>query len=102
VKLQKALDNIPAPRIPELVQGFEGLFERKTFNEALPDCTNQRWLDRFAAARAAHQALTAASRRVDDPSRLGARQLYRELIAVVDGTPCNERIPGGRETFRIR
>ncbi len=85
VKLQKALDNIPAPGIPELVPGFGELFERKTFNEPLPDCTNQRWLDRFAATRAAHRALTAASRSVDDLSRLGARQLYRELIAAVDG-----------------
>ncbi len=84
-KFQTVLDNIAAPGVPELVPGFVGLFERKTFHEPLPDCTNQRWLDRFAAARAAHQALTAASRRVDDLSRPGARQLYRELIAAVDG-----------------
>jgi hypothetical protein len=63
VKLQKALDSIPAQGITELVPGFAELFERKTFNEPLPDCTNQRSLERFAAARAAHQALTAASRR---------------------------------------
>lgn len=85
VKLQKALDNVPAPGITELVPGFAELFERKTFNEPLPDCTNQRWLDRFAAARAAHQMLTAASRSVDDLSRPGTRQLYHELIAAVDG-----------------
>jgi hypothetical protein len=84
-KLHKALDNIPAPGIPELVPGFAGLFERKTFKEPLPDCTNQRWLDRFAVASAARQALTAASRNVDDLSRPGARELYRELIAAVDG-----------------
>lgn len=85
VKLEKALDNIPAPGIPEIVPGFAGLFERKTFHEPLPDCTNQRWLDRFAAARAAYQALTAASRSVDDLGRPGSSQLYRELIAAVDG-----------------
>jgi hypothetical protein len=84
-KLRELLDNIPAPTIAELVPEFAGLFERKTFNEPLPDCTNQRWLERFAAARAAHQALMAASRRVDDVSRPGARQLYRELVAAVDG-----------------
>jgi hypothetical protein len=61
------------------------MFERKTFQEPLPDCTNQRWLDRFAVARAAHQALSAASRTVDDLSRPGVRQLYRELVAAVDG-----------------
>jgi hypothetical protein len=85
VKLQQALDNIPSPAITELVPGFAELFERKTFSEPLPDCTNQRWLERFAAARAAHQALTAASRRVDDLSTPGARQLYHALIAAVDG-----------------
>ena len=84
IKLHKSLDNVPAPAITELVPGFVELFERKTFNEPLPDCTNQRWLDRFAAARSAHQALTAASRNVDDLSGPGARQLYRELIAAVD------------------
>ncbi len=84
VKLEKALDDIPAPAILEIVPGFAGLFERKTFHEPLPDCTNQRWLDRFAAARAAYHALTAASHRVDDLSRPGASQLYRELIAAVD------------------
>jgi hypothetical protein len=85
VDLEKALDNIQAPSIPELVPGFAGLFERKTFHEPLPDCTNQRWLDRFAAARSAHQALTEASRTIDDLARPGARKLYRELIAAVDG-----------------
>jgi hypothetical protein len=85
VKLEEVLDNIREPAIAELVPGFLELFERKTFNEPLPDCTNQRWLERFAAARAAHQALTMATRRVDDLSRPGARQLYRELIAAVDG-----------------
>jgi hypothetical protein len=67
------------------VPGFAGLFERKTFHEPLPDCTNQRWLDRFAAARSAHQALTEASRTIEDLARPGARKLYRELIAAVDG-----------------
>jgi hypothetical protein len=85
VKLEEVLDNIRAPAIVELVSGFVELFERKTFNEPLPDCTNQRGLERFAAARAAHPALTAASRRVDDLGRPGGRQLYRELIAAVDG-----------------
>lgn len=84
-KLQKALDNVPAPSITELVPGFADLFERKTFNEPLADCTNQRWLDRFAAARSAHQVLTAASRSVDDLTRPGTRQLYHELISAVDG-----------------
>ena len=84
-EVEKELDDIPAPGVPEIVPGFAGLFERKTFHEPLPDCTNQRWLDRFAAARAAHQALTAASRRVDDLGRPGSSHLYRELIAAVDG-----------------
>ena len=85
VKLEEALSNVPSPGIQEIVPGFAGLFERKTFQEPLPDCTNQRWLDRFAAARAAHQTLSAASRAVDDLGRPGARQLYRELVAAVDG-----------------
>lgn len=85
LKLEKALDNVPGVGISEIVPGFAGLFARKTFEEPLPDCTNQRWLDRFAVARATYQALVAASRSVDDLSRPGARELYRELVAAVDG-----------------
>lgn len=84
-KLERAMDDVPAPGIYEIVPGFAELFERKTFQEPLPDCTNQRWLDRFAVARAAHRELSAASRTVDDLSRPGVRQLYHELIAAVDG-----------------
>ena len=40
-KLEGALEEIPAPAITELVPGFVGLFDRKTFQEPLPDCTNQ-------------------------------------------------------------
>ena len=84
-KLEATLEEIPAPAITELVPGFAGLFDRKTFQEALPDCTNQRWLDRFAAARGAHIVLMEAARLVDDRSRPGAKRLYRDLIAAVDG-----------------
>ena len=84
-RLEATLEEIPAPAITELVPGFAGLFDRKTFQEALPDCTNQRWLDRFAAARGAHIALMEAARLVDDRSRPGAKRLYRDLIAAVDG-----------------
>jgi len=84
-KLEATLEEIPAPAITELVPGFAGLFNRKTFQEALPDCTNQRWLDRFAAARGAHTALMEAARLIDDRSRPGAKRLYRDLITAVDG-----------------
>ena len=83
-KLEAELDKIPAPAITELVPGFAELFDRKTFREPLPDCTNQRWLDRFAVARSVHMALKEAANQVDDRSRAGARQLYRELAAAVD------------------
>lgn len=83
-KLEAALDKIPAPAITELVPGFADLFDRKTFREPLPDCTNQRWLDRFAVARSVHTALKEAANQVDDRSRAGARQLYGELVAAVD------------------
>jgi hypothetical protein len=82
--LEAELDKIPAPAITELVPGFAELFDRKTFREPLPDCTNQRWLDRFAVARSVHMALKEAANQVDDRSRAGARQLYRELVAAVD------------------
>lgn len=83
-KLEAVLDEIPAPAITELVPGFAKLFDRNTFREPLPDCTNQRWLDRFAVARAVHTALRDAAHQVDDRSRPGARQLYGDLVAGVD------------------
>jgi hypothetical protein len=84
-KLEKELDNVRGVSVSEIVPEFAGLFGRKTFQEPLPDCANQRWLDRFAVARATHQALVQASRRVEDLSRPGTRELYRELVAAVDG-----------------
>jgi hypothetical protein len=83
-KLEAVLDEIPSLAITELVPGFAELFDRKTFREPLPDCTNQRWLDRFAVARAVHTALTEAAHQVDDRSRAGVRQLYGDLVAAVD------------------
>ena len=85
LKLEKALDHVPPARIPDILPQFAGLFERKTFQEPLPDCTNQRWLDRFAVARATHEALNKARRAVEELSRPGTRRLYRELVAAVDG-----------------
>ena len=83
-KLEAVLDEIPAPAVTELVPGFAELFDRKTFREPLPDCTNQRWLDRFAVARAVHTALREVAHQVDDRSRPGKRQLYGDLVAAVD------------------
>jgi hypothetical protein len=84
-KLEAALEEIPPPSIIELVPEFAALFDRKTFQEPLPDCTNQRWLDRFAAARGAHIALREAAPLVNDLGRPGARRLYADLITAVDG-----------------
>jgi hypothetical protein len=84
-QLEAALEDIPAPAVTELIPRFTELFDRKTFNEPLPDCTNQRWLDRFAAARNAHTALREAAPLVDDLSRPGARRLFTDLITAVDG-----------------
>lgn len=84
-KLETSMAEIPAPSIRDLLPGFAELFDRKTFQEPLPDCTNQRWLDRFAAARATHVALREAARLINDRSPPGLRRLYHELIAAVDG-----------------
>ena len=84
-KLEAVLDEIPAPAIAEFVPGFAGLFDRKTFQEPLPDCTSQRWLERFAAAQGVQAELRAAEHLVADRSRPGARRLYSDLIAAVDG-----------------
>ena len=83
-KLEAKLDEIPAPAITEILPGFAELFDRKTFREPLADCTNQRWLDRFAVARAVHTTLSDAAGQIDDQVRPGARGLYGKLVAAVD------------------
>lgn len=84
LKLAAKLDDVREPTIPELVPHFADWFERKTFLEPLPDCTNQRWLDRFSAARGVHAALQAASTQVLAHARPGARRVYQQLVAAVD------------------
>ena len=45
--LRERLASIPPASLPEIDPGFEGLFRRKTFEEPIQDCVDQRWLDRY-------------------------------------------------------
>lgn len=81
----KAIGPMPASGlIPEL----EEIFRRKTFEEAIEECTRQSWIDRFTGARETiarlktHQALVKA----DNSYVL---DLYNDLLAELDGYSMN-------------
>ena len=81
----KTIGPMPASGlIPEL----EEMFQRKTFEEAIEECTRQSWIDRFTGARETiarlktHRALVKA----DNSYVL---DLYNDLLAELDGYSMN-------------
>ena len=63
---------------------FPQLFERKTFQEPFQDCADQRWLDRYAGARSAHDEMERQRPRIAAALPPGAQLAYDRLSAAVD------------------
>jgi len=63
---------------------FPQLFERKTFQEPFSDCADQRWLDRYAGARIARDAMEKQRSRIATALPPGAQLAYDRLSAAVD------------------
>jgi hypothetical protein len=69
----------------DVVDDLERMFDRKTFREPVHECTAQTWGDRFAGAWETHGRLQAALDSVTTLCRPYHRNLFRELVADVDG-----------------
>src|SRR5215207_3451582 len=90
VRLRGRMEELRPGRLSGVIPDFAALFQRKTFDEALKDCTHQTWADRYAGARETKKVLEGSKEvvaRVCDPretelfSRLfSAVEAYAELI----------------------
>ena len=66
------------PRLP-------GLFDRKTFTEPVEECTDQSWFARYDGAVATREALKEQRELVEAECDVQVADLYRDLVAAVDG-----------------
>jgi hypothetical protein len=72
------------PSTVSIFDRFPQLFERKTFQEPFHDCADQRWLDRYAGARIARDAMERQRSRIATALPPGAQLAYDRLSAAVD------------------
>jgi hypothetical protein len=80
-KLQQ-LQNEP---VTSIFPGLADLFERKTFQERAQECSDQLWFQRYDGAVATREALEAQQKLVASECDVQVAELYRELVAAVDG-----------------
>ena len=83
-ELQQLLRDIDTPRFADLHPNFERLFQRKTFDEPLDECSDQIWLDRYEAARDTQAALKGYEAIVRSVARPWQVWLFEKLLANVD------------------
>jgi hypothetical protein len=70
--------------MPQLVPEFEAWFRRKTFEEPLPQCTDQDWLGRYEGARQTHERLSAQIASVRSACPRYQVDLYARLLSLLD------------------
>jgi hypothetical protein len=83
--LQKRIDSIRTLPLNDVVPDIERLFRSKAYNEPLPECTAQSWLDRYSRAHETEQILERNFDRVKANCDQYVRELYTELMTQLDG-----------------
>jgi hypothetical protein len=68
----------------EAVPGFEQLFQRKTFQEPLPDCHRQAWMDRLFGCHDVLENLREALGQVKRGCRPAEAALLQQVMASLD------------------
>jgi hypothetical protein len=79
------LQRIEREPVTSIFPGLAGLFDRKTFNESVDECTDQSWFQRYDGAVATRDALQAQKKLVAAECEAQLADLYRDLVAAVDG-----------------
>lgn len=79
-----AITRIEPAGIGTIVGDFGRLFDRKTFREPFEECSDQRWLDRYAAATLARDRMDHHRAQVEAALPPGAGHAYRALRSAVD------------------
>lgn len=84
-KLWPKLQQIQNEQVTSIFPGLAGLFDRKTFQERAEECTDQSWFQRYDGAVATREALEAQQKLVAAECDAQVAELYRDLVAAVDG-----------------
>jgi TIR domain len=79
------LQGIRKESVTSIFPGLAGLFDRKTFHEPVNECTNQAWFQRYDGAVATRDVLQAQKELVTAECDAQLADLYRGLVAAVDG-----------------
>lgn len=89
--LQPKLDAIGSQPVTSIFPGLPTLFARKTFHEPVDECMDQSWFQRYDGAIATREALRAQAELVVAECGETAAQMFRELVAQVDGYATDMR-----------
>ncbi|HMO44791.1 MAG TPA: TIR domain-containing protein [Rubrivivax sp.] len=84
-ELNRFLRSIAAPRLSELIPEIDSLFQRKTFDEPLDQCTDQGWIARCDGARDTLLAIERRAAGVENCCQPWQVWLYRKLQSQLDG-----------------
>jgi len=89
--LQRKLDAIGSQPVTSVFPKLPTLFERKTFVEPVDECMDQSWFQRYDGAVATREALRAQADLVVAECGETAAEMFRELLAQVDGYAMDMR-----------
>src|SRR5215207_4469199 len=84
VRLRGRMEELRLGRLSDVIPDFAALFQRKTFDEALKDCTHQTWADRYAGARETKKVLQGSQEVVGRVCEPQQTELFNRLISAVD------------------
>jgi hypothetical protein len=84
-KLWQELQEIQNEPATSIFPRLAALFDRKTFTEPVEECTDQSWFARYDGAVATREALEAQQELVAAECTAQVTELYRDLVAAVDG-----------------
>jgi hypothetical protein len=79
------LQRIENDPVTGIFPGLAGLFDRKTFQEPVYECTDQSWFKRYDGAVATRGALEERKDLVAAECDAQLADLYRDLVRAVDG-----------------
>ena len=83
--LSERMEKLKVDRISHIVANFREIFERKTFQEELRECTHQTWVDRYSGARETLKTLQGYKTMIDRICEPYQKELFSQLISSIDG-----------------
>jgi TIR domain len=89
--LQMRLAAIGPQPVTSVFPQLSTLFDRKTFHEPVDECMDQSWFQRYDGAIATREALRAQADLVVAECGETAAEMFRELLAQVDGYAMDMR-----------